>query len=461
VIVAAALLAAQLTWSELLRVSDVVVTGAVESVGSAPDRNDTREFVSLAVDEVLKGWIPERHIVLVQPDTRVPFRPGEQVLLFLEVRGDDRTLATTAQSQGRWTIASDARTGERIARRDAADMATVVPFGRLVPAVSLAALRDAARPSFAAAVQASRVPIDVRPRMRPTAAAASLTETEMVPGVPQALSVRVTNVADGAIVDLAWLPPATGGAPASYRVEAGSLQGASDIAVVPVATTSLHATVALGFSAFVRVRAVNGAGVSAASNEVRVSAAIAVPDAPGTFDGNLAHGFLELMWVAPGSGRPATYLVEAGSSSGATDRGRFETSSADTVASAFVAPGPWFLRVRARNSAGVGPPSNEIAFRAPGSLNCLAPPNAPTDVTASVAGSTLALSFTPTDLLSTYVLQGGSAPGASDAGTLDVGQIVPAIVGGVPAGTYYLRLFARNPQCGLGPASSELVVTVP
>lgn len=71
---------------------------------------------------------------------------------------------------------------------------------------------------------------------------------------------------NGARVTLAWSAPS--GAVASYRIEAGTGSGAADIGSFDVGVaTSFAADVPPG-TYFVRVRAVNAAGVSGPSNEV-------------------------------------------------------------------------------------------------------------------------------------------------------------------------------------------------
>ena len=62
---------------------------------------------------------------------------------------------------------------------------------------------------------------------------------------------------------------------------------------------------------------------------------------------------------------PSTYVVEAGSTSGASDIAAFDTGSAATAIGGAVAPGRYFLRVRARVGSATGPPSNEVVVDVP------------------------------------------------------------------------------------------------
>jgi hypothetical protein len=72
-------------------------------------------------------------------------------------------------------------------------------------------------------------------------------------------------------VTIAWEPPAAGGVPSQYIVEAGSATGQADLAVVPTDGSTYSLTVqAPAGRYFVRVRAANQHGSSASSEEVVV-----------------------------------------------------------------------------------------------------------------------------------------------------------------------------------------------
>jgi predicted phage tail protein len=89
-----------------------------------------------------------------------------------------------------------------------------------------------------------------------------------LPGAPENLA---SSVAAGGLVTLTWNAPASGGAVTSYLVEAGSSPGLSDLATMSTgnAGTVFNASAPAG-TYYVRVRAVNGGGASAASGEVVV-----------------------------------------------------------------------------------------------------------------------------------------------------------------------------------------------
>ena len=62
--------------------------------------------------------------------------------------------------------------------------------------------------------------------------------------------------------------------------------------------------------------------------------------------------------------------------------------------------------------------------------------------------------------VTTYVIEAGSTPGANNQGTFVTPGTATSFQRQAPAGTYYVRMFARN-ACGTSPASPEMVVTVP
>jgi predicted phage tail protein len=95
----------------------------------------------------------------------------------------------------------------------------------------------------------------------------------VVPNAPQ--NLRAT--ASGSTVTITWDPPLGGCPPASYILEAGSTSGATNVAVTTVNGTSLTATGVGNGTYFIRIRAVNAVGQSAASNEVSLTVGASVP----------------------------------------------------------------------------------------------------------------------------------------------------------------------------------------
>ncbi len=83
------------------------------------------------------------------------------------------------------------------------------------------------------------------------------------PGAPRSLTAAAGA---GRIVTIAWLAPASGGTPTGYVILAGPVSGSS-LYQVPVSGTSVSGPVPAG-TYYVRMVAVNGAGVGPASSEV-------------------------------------------------------------------------------------------------------------------------------------------------------------------------------------------------
>jgi len=118
-------------------------------------------------------------------------------------------------------------------------------------------------------------------------------------------------------------------------------------------------------------------------------------------------------------------------------------------------PGVYYLRVRARNAFGVADlPERTVTvgphLSAPGEL-----------VITSVLGRRVVLSWSPPATPGTthYELAVGSAPGLSDLGTFNVGNVLTVTIDQVPQGAYYVRVRAANAQ-GPGAQGNEVVVRV-
>jgi hypothetical protein len=191
------------------------------------------------------------------------------------------------------------------------------------------------------------------------------------------------------------------------------------------------------------------------------------PEPPGNFSATANGNTVTLSWTAPpaSSGGPVTsYRLEAGFSPGAADAAVFEFGATVTALVFNGIPnGTYYVRVRAVNAAGVSGPSTEVALVVCG-VGCTPSPQAVTNLTFQVSGSDVLLLWSapssgpaPTG----YVIEAGTAPGLSNLGRLPTGSNSPfALVQGVPAGTYYVRVRAAN-GASLGPPSNEVVVVVP
>jgi len=104
------------------------------------------------------------------------------------------------------------------------------------------------------------------------------------PGAPSGLVITTNS---GGTVGLQW-NAASGGA-TSYVLEAGSAAGLANLANSDVGATTAFSTSGVGAGTYyVRVRAKNACGTSAASNEVTIVVGAAIPSAPiitATIDG--------------------------------------------------------------------------------------------------------------------------------------------------------------------------------
>jgi subtilisin family serine protease len=188
-----------------------------------------------------------------------------------------------------------------------------------------------------------------------------LADAAQPPGPPS----QVSAWADGTLVTVEWSPPSTVASATAYIVQAGRAPGATDIFNGGVG----HVTAASGVLPFgtyyVRVFAQNAFGISAASPEVTlvVDGRCPVPDAPSV-TGSVAPGRATLSWSVAGGSRVREFVVEAGTAPGLSNFYAGSVGRTTTV-SAAVQPGTYFVRVRARTSCGVGPPSAEVTLVVP------------------------------------------------------------------------------------------------
>lgn len=186
----------------------------------------------------------------------------------------------------------------------------------------------------------------------------------VAPGAPQSLTASV----NGNDVVLAWLPPSTGGVPASYIVEAALSPGGAPIAALPAPSTLLSVPSVPNGVYYVRARAVNADGTSGVSNEVIVSvpgggpgACSAPPNAATSLTASVTGTAVALGWTAASGGCAATgYVVVAGSAPGLSDIAIINVPAGVTTLSAAAPAGTYYVRVVALNAFGGSAPSNEV-----------------------------------------------------------------------------------------------------
>ena len=197
----------------------------------------------------------------------------------------------------------------------------------------------------------------------------------------------------------------------------------------------------------------------------RVQGAVVAADAtpPAALRGAVSGTTVTLTWSAQGTESVLGYIVEAGSSAGLADLASFDTGNALVTLTVTAVPaGTYLVRVRARTAAGVSAASNEIALTVSAG-SCTSAPGAPAGLTSSASGSTVILQWTAPSsgcAPTTYVIEVGSASGASDLASIPTGTTATTFsASGVGNGTYYVRVRGGNPA-GTGSASNESTLLV-
>lgn len=284
-----------------------------------------------------------------------------------------------------------------------------------------------------------------------------------VPGAPVGLTAAVS----GSTVVLTWSPLSSGGTPTNYVLQAGSSSGLANLANANTGSSSptLTATGVGAGSYFVRVLANNASGTSAPSNEIVVVVSGAggcnIPPAVPTGLATSSNGSnVTLTWQTPAVGCPPTsYIIQAGSTPGASNLANFSTgNTATSFSTSGVGAGVYYIRILAANGAGTSGPSPDVALVVGGG-GCGAAPGASPSLSVSVSGSTVTFAWLPASGAAAYVIQVGSTPGAANLVTINAGNALSYTATGAPNGTYYARLVATN-GCGTGPASNEVVAAV-
>ncbi len=195
--------------------------------------------------------------------------------------------------------------------------------------------------------------------------------------------------------------------------------------------------------------------------------AAAVPAAPVNLAADLDGARATLRWTPgagdlqplmpplPGGTAATAHLVLASLTPGGPTVAQLDTGSPDTTFSVVAPPGTYYLRVQARNGWGTSAPSAAVRIDVVPLV-----PEAPVATTASAMGSNALVQWQapPHGWPATgYLLEAGTASGASNLGTLPVSGL--EFRAALPPGRYYLRVRAVNAS-GPGPAGDERLVVV-
>jgi hypothetical protein len=190
----------------------------------------------------------------------------------------------------------------------------------------------------------------------------------------------------------------------------------------------------------------------------------ALPNASANLSASVSGGTVVLSWVAAAGPEPATsYVIDAGSSPGASNIASIDTGNiATSLTVTNVPPGTFFVRIRAKYSSGMGAPSNEVSFTVGGSSGCTGVPGAPSGLSSNISGSTLTLNWGASSgcPATTYAIEAGSSPGASNLANFSTGSSTTSFsAASVPDGTYFIRVRGGNAS-GFGTASNEILVSI-
>jgi uncharacterized protein (TIGR03437 family) len=275
------------------------------------------------------------------------------------------------------------------------------------------------------------------------------------PGAPTA--VQATS--SGNTLHMSWGAPASGAAPTGYTLIGRTSPGAAPLVTLPLGLTTAFSATAPNGTYLVSLAATNAFGTGPESAGLTVTfPGIAQPPAPPAgLAVQVAGSTATFTWSAPGSGGPLSrYLLLAGATAGfaAPIAVLPLAPNATSVAVPAVPPGTYHVRLVAENAGGPSAPSNEVVVTVAGA----AVPGAP-NLAATAVGSTVTVSWSPGSggLPTSFTLSAAIVPGGSPVATIPLAG-TGATFTGVPPGTYYLRLSARN-AAGTSPASNEVTVT--
>ena len=252
-------------------------------------------------------------------------------------------------------------------------------------------------------------------------------------------------------------PPATLPEFAALNVEYSIDGGTTWVPRTPPALTSPLVVTGLadGTSYALRLRTVNAGGSGPGSPGLGARPGVGVLAPLGLAVSDVEGGIVTFTWAPPAVGAdPRAYRIEGGVLPGQT-LAAIDTTGATPILRVPLAPGVYYVRVRALILQTVSGPSDEVRIV----VGSSEPPSAPSHLLGLVNGSTVALSWTPT-------FDGGTPDRLSllvegpVSGVLPLGLVETFRYDAVPPGTYTFRVVASN-AAGASAPSLPLTLTFP
>ena len=193
-----------------------------------------------------------------------------------------------------------------------------------------------------------------------------------LPSVP-APPLDPTVSSEGTILTFRWQPPSTH-TQAGYVLDAGTVEGSSNIASLPLDAGATSFTIDAPQGRFFgRLRAVNASGTSAPSTELVIDVDATPspcyrmpPLAPLNLAASVAARTVTLTWQQPTTGPVANLQrIVVGSAPGLADLVTIDVSGPATRFTTTAPAGTYYVRVSAINSCGTSPESNEVQVVVP------------------------------------------------------------------------------------------------
>lgn len=247
------------------------------------------------------------------------------------------------------------------------------------------------------------------------------------------------------------------GLTAGYHVLVGT-SPSDPLVVLDVArNTSVALPLPVGGRYYVAVRAYTGSGAVGPPSAEAVVDLRSVPGPPAALNANVSGPTVRLSWTDSSTGGdPLTYLLTAGTSPGSANLLAGVPLGDVNSVSGDLPPGIYYVRVQGANLVGVGPPT-DLTFEIGGGYR----PQSPSNLRRRWNGSTVTLTWDaptgdPNSMPTSYLVEAGTAAGASNVGGLNVGNTLSFSVD-VPPGTFYVRVRGVNAR-GVSDPSNEVVV---